>query len=101
MDYRAERGLEPNADWDAFHRFFGDSMAAKFSKEQMRSKIRSLKGKFRTRMGKIKQGDKPIFTEDEAFRYSNMIWGQNDPEIANQRENVVSYLLFVDCQIFA
>uniref|UniRef100_A0A1J3CU94 Mediator-associated protein 1 n=1 Tax=Noccaea caerulescens TaxID=107243 RepID=A0A1J3CU94_NOCCA len=101
VDYRAERGLEPNADWDAFHRFFGDSMAAKFSKEQMRSKIRSLKGKFRTRIGKIKQGDKPIFTEDEAFRYSNMIWGKNDSEIANQRENVEETVEEEDEQVAA
>lgn len=106
MNYPAERGLEPNADWDAFHHFFGDSMAAKFSKEQMRGKIRSLKRRFLNRMGKINQGEEPSFNDDEAFRCSNIIWGQNDSEIANQRENVVSYhffdsALFIDCQIFA
>ncbi|CAA7053395.1 unnamed protein product [Microthlaspi erraticum] len=90
VGYRAETGLQPNSDWDAFIRFLGDSdymAAAKYSKEQIRRKIRSFKEKFFTRMEKINQGEEEPIISD-AFRYSNMIWGGNDSEIANQRVNL-------------
>lgn len=93
MDYQAKTGLQSNVDWKAFHRFVGDSIAARFSKRQVRSKIRDLKERFLTRMEKINQGNDPIISDDgEAFRYSNMIWGQHDSQVANDEiNNVVSY----------
>uniref|UniRef100_A0A1J3E044 Glabrous enhancer-binding protein-like DBD domain-containing protein n=1 Tax=Noccaea caerulescens TaxID=107243 RepID=A0A1J3E044_NOCCA len=84
VDYQAKTGLQSNVDWKAFHRFVGDSIAARFSKKQIRSKMRDLKERFLTRMEKINPGDDPIFSEEEeAFGYSNMIWGQNDSDFAN------------------
>lgn len=95
MDYRGETGLEPKSDWDAFHGFVGDSIVARFSKEQIRSKMRTLKRKYLTRLGKLNQGEEPIFSDDEAFNYSNMFWGQNDPQIANPAENLLVSLFSI------
>ncbi|CAA7045960.1 unnamed protein product [Microthlaspi erraticum] len=87
--YRATGDL-PNRDWDTFRRSLGDPIAAEFSNEQLRRKIRHLKGRFLSRMEKINQGNEPILGDaGEAFGYSNMIWGQNDSQVADDEINNV------------
>ncbi|CAA7032478.1 unnamed protein product [Microthlaspi erraticum] len=88
VGYRAETGLQPNSDWDAFHRYLGDfdCIAGKYSKEQIRQKMGSLKRKFFTSLGKIDQGEEEPISSD-SFRYSKMIWGQNDSHTADERVN--------------
>ncbi|CAH2052062.1 unnamed protein product [Thlaspi arvense] len=91
VDYRAITGFQANSDWDAFYRFVGDSIVAKFSKEQLMGKVSKLKGKFYVRMEKINQGKDPIFTklsDAKAFEYSNMVWGQSDSEFANHQSKI-------------
>ncbi|KAG7572237.1 GLABROUS1 enhancer-binding protein family [Arabidopsis suecica] len=86
VDYRAKTGFQSKIDWDAFYRFLGSSIVAKFSKEQVLSKIRKLKSRFLVHFEKINQGDDPKFTrasDSEAFGFSSMIWGQDDGEFGN------------------
>ncbi|KAJ0255157.1 hypothetical protein HA466_0099550 [Hirschfeldia incana] len=69
VDYRAKTGHEPNSNWADFYRFLGDSIPAKFSKDQVLTKIRKLKGKFIVSM---KKGNT---SKSEAFLLSKTIWG--------------------------
>ncbi|CAA7055804.1 unnamed protein product [Microthlaspi erraticum] len=91
VDYQAKSGLQSDVDSDAFRRFIGDSITAKFSKEQIQSKIGDLKERFFTRVEKISPGEDPTFSDDEeAFGYSNKIWGQDDSDFADEQiKNVV------------
>jgi len=81
VDYRAKTGFNPKIDWDAFYSFLGSSIVAKFSKEQVLSKIRKLKRRFHVHWEKISEGNDPKFTrssDSEAFGFSSMIWGQGE-----------------------
>ncbi|ESQ47379.1 hypothetical protein EUTSA_v10027890mg [Eutrema salsugineum] len=84
VDYLDKEGVQPNSDWDAFYHFLGDSIAEKFSKQQLLSKIRKLKKKFLLHMEKTSQGD-DMLCDSEAIRLSRMIWGQNGSESANNQ----------------
>ncbi|CAL9234061.1 unnamed protein product [Arabidopsis halleri] len=86
VDYRAKTGFQSKIDWDAFYRFLGSSIVAKFSKDQVLSKIRKLKRRFLVHWEKINEGNDPKFTrssDSEAFGFSSMIWGQNEAEFGN------------------
>ncbi|EFH55130.1 predicted protein [Arabidopsis lyrata subsp. lyrata] len=86
LDYRAKTGFQSKIDWDAFYHFLGSSIVAKFSKEQVLSKIRKLKRRFLVHWEKINEGNDPKFTrssDSEAFGFSSMIWGQNEAEFGN------------------
>ncbi|CAH2079589.1 unnamed protein product [Thlaspi arvense] len=92
VDYRAKAGFQAKSYWDDFyHRFIGDSIVAKFSKEQLLGKIRKMKMKFFVHMEKNNQGKEPVFTKPsdaKAFEYSNMIWGLNDYEFVNHQNKI-------------
>lgn len=94
VNYQAKTGVEPKSNWDEFHRFLGGgSIAARFSKDQLLSKVRKLKRKFLVRMQRISQGNDHILSgtnEAEAFRLSERIWGQND---SNHSKTGVSCVL--------
>lgn len=75
VDYRAKTGNEPNSNWADFYRFLGDSITAIYSKDQVLTKIRKLKGKFIVSM------QKGNTSKSEAFLLSKRIWGpQNEPD---------------------
>ncbi|CAE6009790.1 unnamed protein product [Arabidopsis arenosa] len=57
VDYRAKTGFQSKIDWDAFYRFLGVSIAAKFPRSRA--------------------------SDSEAFGFSSMIWGQDDGEFGN------------------
>ncbi|KAJ0254437.1 hypothetical protein HA466_0109250 [Hirschfeldia incana] len=86
VDYPAKTGNEPNSNWADFYRFLGDPITAKFSKDQVLTKIRKLKGKFNVSMQKRNT------SKSEAFLLSKTIWGgpnesdQSDNHIKNGEE---------------
>ncbi|KAG2325197.1 hypothetical protein Bca4012_039685 [Brassica carinata] len=75
VDYQAEKGFEPKSNWGDFYRFLGDSFTARFTKDQVLTKIRKLKAKFKISM------QKGNTSESEAFLLSKRIWGsQNESD---------------------
>lgn len=100
MDYRHKTSFQPKIDWDAFYRFVGGSIVAKFTREQLVNKMRKLKSKFLADFKKISQGKDPHFTrasDSELFGYASLIWGAMDK--AQQSESSVSERL-VNIQFF-
>ncbi|KAL0694781.1 hypothetical protein Bca4012_061961 [Brassica carinata] len=79
VDYQAEKGNEPNSNWADFYRFLGDSITARFSKDQVLTKIRKLKAKF------IASMQKGNTSKSEAFLLSKEIWG--GPNESDQSDN--------------
>ncbi|CAN8324234.1 unnamed protein product [Cochlearia groenlandica] len=71
VDYESQTMFEPSSDWVA--------IVDKYTKEQLSSKISSLKNNFLSLISR--QSNLPLFfskpIEAQAFRFSQLIWGQN------------------------
>ncbi|XP_016580681.2 STOREKEEPER protein [Capsicum annuum] len=88
VEYKQEKGTEPNADMSAFYEFIRGKLQADVSKSQLSDKIRRLKKKFMT---SVKDGEQPGFSKTQdwlVYEYSNQIWGAPSNNIV--KENVSS-----------
>ncbi|CAH9088321.1 unnamed protein product [Cuscuta epithymum] len=75
IDFKAQKGADPNADYAAFHVFIIDQLEGSFSKNQTRDKVRGLKRKFLTLNEK---GDLPTSAqpyEYQVYQLLAKIWG--------------------------
>ncbi|KAG7581352.1 GLABROUS1 enhancer-binding protein family [Arabidopsis suecica] len=75
VEYRNETGVDYLSDSAAFFDHIKDAIDTKVSKDQLMSKIRKLKSKFRDNLAK-----KPSFTssqDSETFDLSMAIWGKD------------------------
>ncbi|CAH9089248.1 unnamed protein product [Cuscuta europaea] len=75
IDYKAQTGTDPNADFVAFNDFIMDKLDISFSKAQIKDKIKRLKKKFLTLYEK---GDAPTSAkpyESKVYELSAKIWG--------------------------
>lgn len=74
-EYKAQKGMEPNADMSAFHEFIKGKLHVEVSKSQLSDKLRRLKKKFLTH---VKDGEDPVFSKGQdflVFEHSKRIWG--------------------------
>ncbi|CAN4103437.1 unnamed protein product [Withania somnifera] len=75
VEYKAQKGTEPNADMSAFHEYIKGKLQADVSKSQLSDKLRRLKKKFLTN---VKDGEDPVFPKGQdylVFMHSKKIWG--------------------------
>ncbi|KAJ8568796.1 hypothetical protein K7X08_032427 [Anisodus acutangulus] len=75
LEFKNEKGTEPNTDMSAFHEFIKGKLQVEVSKTQLSEKLRRLKKKFLTN---VKDGEEPIFSKPHdhlVFEYSKKIWG--------------------------
>ncbi|XWS10772.1 hypothetical protein CRYUN_Cryun38cG0026600 [Craigia yunnanensis] len=78
LEYSAKKGSDPIADMNAFYDFVKKSIHTDVTKAQLMDKIRRLRKKFENNAGKGKKGEDRTFSkphEQEAFKLSKMIWG--------------------------
>ncbi|CAH9071419.1 unnamed protein product [Cuscuta epithymum] len=75
IDYKAQTGTDPNADFVAFNDFIMDKLDISFSKAQIKDKIKRLKKKFLTlyEKGDVPTSAKPH--ESKVYELSAKIWG--------------------------
>ncbi|KAK6141161.1 hypothetical protein DH2020_025101 [Rehmannia glutinosa] len=81
IDFRNLKGVDPNADMEAFYNFIKKKLQVDFSKEQLKTKIRGMKKRFLNALKKTENGGDPVFSkphEDKAFELSKKIWGGNN-----------------------
>ncbi|KAK6142475.1 hypothetical protein DH2020_022823 [Rehmannia glutinosa] len=86
IDFRNLKGVDPNADMEAFYNFIKKKLLVDFSKEQLKTKIRGMKKRFLNALKKTENGGDPVFSkphEDKAFELSKKIWGGNNEGIKN------------------
>ncbi|KAK4368466.1 hypothetical protein RND71_012258 [Anisodus tanguticus] len=75
LEFKNQKGTEPNTDMSAFHEFIKGKLQVEVSKTQLSEKLRRLKKKFLTN---VKDGEEPIFSKPHdhlVFEYSKKIWG--------------------------
>ncbi|XP_060187067.1 STOREKEEPER protein-like [Lycium barbarum] len=75
VEFKNQKGTEPNSDMSAFHDFIKGKLQAEVSKSQLSDKLRRLKKKFLTN---VKDGEEPVFfkpNDNLVFEYSKKIWG--------------------------
>ncbi|XP_010275842.1 PREDICTED: STOREKEEPER protein-like [Nelumbo nucifera] len=80
MDY-SKKGTDPWTDMAGFHEFIKKSLHVDVNKNQLADKIRRLRKKYKTNVGRGKGGQDPLFSkshESKAFELSKKIWGFED-----------------------
>ncbi|KAK6914494.1 GLABROUS1 enhancer-binding protein family [Dillenia turbinata] len=88
IDYNAKNGKDPFQDMNGFHEFVRKSLSSDFSKNQLTHKIRRLKNRFKSNVGRGEKGKDPVFgkTHDEkVFELSKKIWEGDEVANANGR----------------
>ncbi|CAN7120472.1 probable transcription factor At1g11510 [Brassica rapa] len=87
IDYRFETGSNPFDDKNALYELLKESVSFNPTKIQFLEKIRGLKKKFDSNLGKEKKkGEELAFSKShdlEAFRLSKFVWGDHDGITAN------------------
>ncbi|RZC79463.1 hypothetical protein C5167_003815 [Papaver somniferum] len=83
IDYM-KQGKNPNSDSNGFYEFIKGSINVDVTKEQLSSKIRHAKGRYRQNEAKEKSGEVLTFTKshfEKCYELSKSIWGaENKPE---------------------
>ncbi|XP_010241408.1 PREDICTED: STOREKEEPER protein-like [Nelumbo nucifera] len=86
IDY-SKKGTDPWTDMAGFLEFIKKSLHVDVNKNQLADKIRRLKKKYKTNMGRGKGGKDPVFSkshESKTFQLSKKIWGSDDAGGNNQ-----------------
>ncbi|KAL1829551.1 hypothetical protein ACET3Z_007963 [Daucus carota] len=78
VDFKAETGGDWNSKLDVFYESVKDLLSVKLTKNQLSEKVKRLKKKFQTNVGKFQNGEEPVFSkphESKLFELSQKIWG--------------------------
>ncbi|GAU50941.1 hypothetical protein TSUD_411370 [Trifolium subterraneum] len=78
VEFTAKPGNDPVKYPTAFYQHVKDSIHFPVTLEQLKDKVRRLKGKFETKMKNCKSGKPPTFSkpiEEKMFEYGKKIWG--------------------------
>ncbi|XP_010913399.2 uncharacterized protein [Elaeis guineensis] len=79
VEYRSKKGTLPSShEMDQLHNLIRGSLQVEVSNNQLNDKIRRLKKKFETNVGRGKNGADPTFSKPQertAFELSKKIWG--------------------------
>ncbi|XP_010241033.1 PREDICTED: STOREKEEPER protein-like [Nelumbo nucifera] len=88
VDYHSKKGADPWTDMVGFHEFIKKALHVDVNKNQLADKIRRLKKKYKTNVGRRKGGKDPLFSkshESKAFELSKKIWGSEDNSGGNNQ----------------
>ncbi|XP_010241034.1 PREDICTED: probable transcription factor At1g11510 [Nelumbo nucifera] len=87
IDY-SRKSTDPWTDMAGFHEFIKKVLHVDVNKNQLADKIRRLKKKYKTNVGRGQGGNDPLFSkshESNVFELSKKIWGSEDNAAGNNQ----------------